>query len=176
MASTKDLEKLVKAGAKSITHLGNGMPNLVNRHNNPLLAGLAEDSLSAMIITDGHHLPDSLINTIIKAKGILKVIVVSDASSLAGMPAGKYSYWGQEVVLEESGYLHMPARKCMAGSSATMLQCMNYLASLKLLNEEQLLEVGFYNPLKLIDIDVASVKNDISVGFDKENNIFKIIS
>jgi len=166
--------QLSKAGAKALTHLGNALSNQIDRHKNPLWAGLANEDLVAMIITDSHHIPDMLIKTIIRAKGISNVLIVSDASPLAGMPAGRYDYWGQEVVLEESGYLHSPAKKCMAGSSATLLECMNYLASLKLLKEEELLEVGFYNPLELIGIDSDTIKSDCSVAYNKEKNIFEI--
>jgi N-acetylglucosamine-6-phosphate deacetylase len=174
-ALEKDLAKLAQAGAASLTHLGNALSNEINRHENPLLAGLADDKFGAMIITDGHHLPPSLIKIILKVKGVPKVIVVSDASPLAGMSPGEYNYWGQKVVLQESGYLHIPARGCMAGSSANMFECMNYLASLDLLNETQLLEVGFYNPLRFIakkeDFDSA----DSKVKFNPEDKVFEII-
>ena len=151
------------------------MPNRVDRHRNTLLAGLANDDLISMIITDGHHLPDSLINTIIKAKDISNVIVVSDASPIAGLRPGKYYVSGNDAILEENGLLHNPEKKCMVGSSATMLECMNYLASLKLLSEEELARVGFYNPLRLIGVDADSIKNDRTINFDSKTNIFEII-
>ena len=62
----------------------------------------------------------------------------------------------------------------MAGSSATMLECMNYLASLNLLDEEQLLKVGFYNPLELIGDCPDKIKSDYSVVYNKDKNIFEI--
>jgi len=174
MALEKDLDRLAKAGAKALTHLGNALPNKIDRHQNPIWAGLSQQELSAMLITDGYHLTDSMIKTIIKTKDVSGVIVTSDASAFAGMPAGRYEYWGQKVVLEENGYLHMPAKKCMAGSSATMLECMNYLASLKLLKEGELLKVGFYNPLELIGVDSGTIKSDYSVVYNKDKNVFEI--
>ncbi len=173
-ANENNLKCLAIAGAKAITHLGNGMPNLVNRHGNPLIAGLAEDGLAAMIITDGHHLPASLIKIILRTKGISKTIITSDASPLAGMPAGNYKAWGSDVVLENNGLLHNPQKECLAGSSATMLECMNYLASLGLLGEQELLKVGFSNPLELINVNPDTIKSDYTVVYNKEKTVFEI--
>ncbi|GAF71368.1 unnamed protein product, partial [marine sediment metagenome] len=133
LASEEDLQRLITAGASTLTHLGNGVPRMVDRHRNPLWAGLAEDALTAMIIPDGHHLPASLMKTIIRVKGMSNVIAVSDVSPVAGLPPGRYTCMGGEVVLEESGLLHDSVKGYLAGSSATMLDCMNVLASLKLL-------------------------------------------
>lgn len=174
MALDSDIKKVAKAGAKVLTHLGNGMPNLIDRHSNTFLAGLAQDDLTAMIITDSHHLPDSLIKVIIRTKGVDKIIVVSDASPVAGLKPGKYNMLGNEAVLEENGLFHNPVKKCMVGSSAMMFECMNYLASLDLLSEEELLKVGFYNPLKMINVDPDRIKGDYNIVYDKENKTFNI--
>jgi len=151
-AHLSDIEKLADAGAKAITHLGNGMPNMVNRHDNILQYGLACDKLAATIIADGHHLPGHLIKIIIKTKGIDNIAVISDASPLAGMPSGTYYVSGNNAVLEENGYLHNPEKKCMVGSSATMFECVKYLNSLGILTKEQLEKAVYLNPLKLINL------------------------
>jgi N-acetylglucosamine-6-phosphate deacetylase len=153
MATETEIDHLSETGAVSLTHLGNGLPFLIQRHHNPLFAGMANDRLTAMIITDGFHLPPSVIKTIIRAKGIGKVVIVSDSSPVAGLAPGNYKVFGDNVVLEESGFLYNPKTGYLAGSSYTIKQCMEYLASLNLLSEQELLEVGFYNPLKLIKVD-----------------------
>lgn len=158
MATPDDLDRLVAAGATAFTHLGNGLPNLIPRHHNPIWAALACDELTIMLITDGHHLPAPMIKAMIRAKGVARTVVVSDASHLAGLPPGNYSTIDNEVILEPSGRLHNPAKACLVGSSATMLQCMNHLASLDLLSLDELLAVGFHNPLRLIGLDPALVR------------------
>ena len=152
MATETEIYALSGAGATSLTHLGNGIPHLIPRHHNPLLAGMANDDLSAMIITDSFHLPPSLIKTIIRAKGPGNIVVVSDASPVAGMPPGNYHLFGIDTVLEESGLLHNPKTGYLAGSSYTMKQCMEYLKTLNILSDRELQEVGFFNPLRLINI------------------------
>lgn len=157
MASEADLQKLAESGAQSLTHLGNGVPRTLHRHDNPVWAGLANDNLMAMIITDGHHLPPSIIKTVLRTKGTENVIVVSDASPIAGLPPGKYSTLGHEVILETSGRLYNPETGYLVGSSSTMLDCMNYLHSLDLLNKNELFEVGYFNPLRSLNIAPGEV-------------------
>ena len=62
----------------------------------------------------------------------------------------------------------------MAGSSSTMMECMNYLASLNLLKAEELVKSGYYNPLKLIDVDPDLITSDYEVVFNEDRNIFQI--
>lgn len=171
MASEEDLERLVRAGAVSITHLGNGVPAMLPRHNNPVWAGLANDDLAAMIITDNHHLPVSILKTIVRAKGPGRCVVVSDISPLAGLGPGCYEVSGRQVVLEDSGRLYDPATGYLVGSSATMLQCMNWLASLNLVSPDELAAMGFYNPLKLIGMDKEDVAEGRPIWFEEGQEV-----
>lgn len=174
MATEADLNRLVQSGARSLTHLGNGLPKLLHRHENPLWAGMAHDDLMAMIITDGHHLPPSILKTIIRVKGVAKSIVVSDASPVAGLSPGRYHTLGNEAVLDASGVLYNPDTGYFVGSSSTMLDCMNFLASLELLTPEDMLQLGLYNPLRLLGIDPATVKGQTSLHYDESKHQFII--
>lgn len=175
MATDEDLELSVASGARSLTHLGNGLPRMLPRHHNPLWAGLANDRLTAMIIADGHHIPPSIIKTVIRTKGISKVIVVSDASPIAGLPPGEYNTLGNEVILEDSGRLYNPKTGYLVGSSSTMLDCMNYLQSLDLVTYEELLDIGFYNPLQLIDVDPTTIVNKNSSMITNKEGKFCLV-
>jgi len=172
MAIETDLKRLVEAGAATLTHLGNGVPAMLPRHNNPIWAGLADDNLAAMIITDGHHLPASVIKTVIRTKGPDKCIVVSDASPLAGLSPGSYHSMGQQTVFEPTGRIFNPATGYQVGSSATMLQCMNHLASLNLLSLDELVKVGYHNPLRLIGLAPEQIADDTHIQYDPAQNAF----
>lgn len=110
LANYEQLQRAEKAGARTLTHLGNGIPNMINRHKNPVWSGLACDDLIATIITDGHHLPPELIKCVIRMKGPDKVIVISDASPVAGLPPGRYHMLGNDAILEENGLFHNPEK------------------------------------------------------------------
>ncbi|MCX6993305.1 MAG: N-acetylglucosamine-6-phosphate deacetylase [Kiritimatiellaeota bacterium] len=150
LADDNVMEAAVQAGARLCTHLGNGMPNMINRHQNPLWWQLACDDLSSIFITDGHHLPADFIKVALRAKTIKRFIVVSDATDVGGLKPGVYHFQDHEVVLEPSGRIGFKDTPYLAGSSATMLQCMNFLASLNLLTEKELWTVGHDNPLRLL--------------------------
>lgn len=171
MADEDDLNLLVGAGAKALTHLGNGVPALLSRHRNPLWAGLGNDDLVAMMIADGHHLPVSMLKTIIRTKGPENCIVVSDASPLAGLPAGEYESMGAHVVLEKNGRLHNPATGYMAGSSATILTCANHLATLGLVSTKELIRMVFDNPLKLIGIPPDRIHTERRILLNEERRL-----
>jgi N-acetylglucosamine-6-phosphate deacetylase len=174
MADEEDLDRLVHAGAVAITHLGNGVPAMLPRHHNPVWAALAEDRLAAMIITDSHHLPASVVKTIIRAKGPESCVVVSDASPLAGLAPGSYpapGLPGRKAILTDSGQLYEPASGYLIGSSATMLQCMNWLASLRLVSLEGLAAMGFYNPLRIIGLAPEDVALGPAICFDQRQEV-----
>lgn len=150
LAEDDIMERAVKAGATASTHLGNGLPNMINRHQNPIWWQLACDDIYGMFITDGHHLPADFIKAALRAKTAEKFIVVSDSAHLAGLPPGTYDFAGAKVNLATSGRISFADTPYLAGSSANMLQCMNHLASLKLLTETQLWQVGCDNSLRLL--------------------------
>ena len=57
---------------------------------------------------------------------------------------------GGVIVVEKNGRIGVKNTSYLAGSGSNMLECMNFLASLNLLKEEDLWKVGLVNPLKLI--------------------------
>lgn len=168
LAGEEAVGRLCRAGARALTHLGNGVPEQLHRHRNPVWAGLAVESLSAMFVADGHHLPDSLLKIFLRTKGVSKCIAVSDASPLAGLPHGAYEWGGVSVVLDEDGSLHQAHGPYLAGSSATLLVCMNHLASLGVLAPDELRRLGYDNPLDLIGCEPPPAVEGVSVRFDPQ--------
>lgn len=152
LATFDDLDRLYQSGARSLTHLGNGMPNIVPRHENPLLSGLLHPNLIPILIADLHHLPLWLLKRIIQIKGCGNVIVTSDASPIAGMPPGAYHTLGNEVVLEEDGRLHNPKKGCLVGSSATLDKCRKILRDEVLCTDDEVRQMTEINPRKLLGL------------------------
>ena len=173
-AEDEAMERAVKAGAKDCTHLGNGMPNMINRHQNPLWWQLACDNIYGMFITDGHHLPADFIKVALRAKTVEKFIVVSDSVDLAGLPPGTYKFIGRKVVLAPSGRISFAGTPYLAGSSANMIQCMNHLASLNLLTEEELWQIGRDNPLRLLGKKPSVLDKVQGPRVEFKNNRFSI--
>ena len=144
------LEPCLAAGAKAFTHLGNGIPNLVNRHDNIVFSALVEARASVMFIPDGHHLPDTMLRLYCRAVPVKRLIAVSDAQYPAGMPPGEYEVCGARARLEPNGLLWNPARNCLVGATTPMAKMMQLLAERVGLTPLELRAIGRDNPLELI--------------------------
>jgi N-acetylglucosamine-6-phosphate deacetylase len=153
LAAAQDLERAWQAGARALTHLGNGLPAVLPKFANPLWAGLADDRFSAMFISDGHHIPPPILRAMIRAKGVENTIIVSDAAPIAGLPPGEYHTLGNHAVLELSGRLHNPEKGCLVGSSYILAQCAGVVAELGSFTTDQIRQMGYVNPLKLLGVD-----------------------
>ena len=148
--SPADIESCIAAGAKAFTHLGNGIPNEVNRHDNIVFTALVEDRASVMFIPDGHHLPDTLLKLYTRAVPLKRLIAVSDAQYPAGMPPGEYEVCGAKARLEPNGLLWNPARNCLVGATTPIAKCMAILRERVGLTPDECRAVGHDNPLALI--------------------------
>ena len=136
--------------AQALTHFGNGLPNTIPRHCGTVWGALADERLTAMVITDGHHVPPEFITAVLRLKGLERFIVVSDATNAAGMPPGPIRALGNDAILEPNGLLHNPAKGCLVGSASLMPQCLAHLRSLNLLDEAGLEQVAWRNPNRLL--------------------------
>ncbi|WBQ03448.1 N-acetylglucosamine-6-phosphate deacetylase [Kribbella sp. CA-293567] len=117
-ATPDQLTAVVDAGARLCTHLGNGAHAVLPRHPNYLWTQLADHRLTAGFIADGHHLPDDTLTAMIRAKGLDRALLVSDAVSLAGMPPGRYDApVGGTVDLTAEGRLSRSGTPYLAGAA-----------------------------------------------------------
>ncbi len=119
-ANREQIQAAVSAGASLSTHLGNGAHANLPRHPNYIWEQLAEDRLWADFIVDGIHLPESFIKTALRAKGIDRSILVTDASSPAGAKPGRYMLGEQEVDLTADQRVVLAGQTRLAGSALRM--------------------------------------------------------
>ena len=145
-----EIEGCIAAGARAFTHLGNGIPNEINRHDNIIFTALVEDRASVMFIPDGHHLPDTMLKLYVRAVPIERLIAVSDAQYPAGMPPGEYEVCGARARLEPDGLLWNPARNCLVGATTPIARMMTLLQERVGLTEAECLRIGRDNPLALV--------------------------
>ena len=117
-ASDAQIDAAIRAGAKLCTHLGNGVPQTMHRHDNVMQRLLARDELTAFFIPDGVHLPPAVFKNFFRAKPRGKVLFTTDAVSAAGAPPGRYTV-GSLKVESKDGVVRQPGRKNFAGSCLT---------------------------------------------------------
>ena len=119
-ASAAQIADAVAAGASLSTHLGNGAHAVMRRHPNYIWDQLAEDRLMADFIVDGIHLGAAFLKTALRAKGIDKSVLVTDASAPAGASPGRYYLGEQAVDLTEDNRVVLAGTEKLAGSALRM--------------------------------------------------------
>jgi N-acetylglucosamine-6-phosphate deacetylase len=122
-ASGAVIRDALKAGARLSTHLGNGSHALLPRHDNYVWEQLAADELWASLICDGHHLPPAVVRCMLRVKTPGRTILTCDASSLAGLPPGRYREWDQEFEVQPGGKVVVAGTPFLAGSGAFTDAC-----------------------------------------------------
>ncbi len=123
-AEPAEVAAAADAGATLSTHLGNGAHAVLRRHPNYIWEQLADDRLAASIIVDGHHLPASVVMTILRTKPRGKVILTCDASGYAGCAPGRYRGESGDVeVLDDGRIVVADQRQYLAGSGAATEEC-----------------------------------------------------
>ncbi len=116
-ASQETLVEAVGAGARLFTHLGNGSPNTVQRHDNIFQRVLATSGLMASLIPDGIHIPPFALGNMVRALGPGRVVFTTDAMSAAGSPPGDYWIGDMLVRVGEDRAVRIPNGTGLAGSS-----------------------------------------------------------
>lgn len=112
-------------GAAHVTHTFNAQPPLHHRQPGVPGAALTDDRLFTEFIGDGVHLHPDVIRLMLRAKGVERLVAVTDAMEAAGMPDGSYELGGQAVFVRE-GEARL-ADGTLAGSVLTMRQALHNL-------------------------------------------------
>ena len=148
---TEDLNRLADAGVKTVTHLGNAMPNELPRHHNMIWTALANPRYTPMFISDGFHLPKEMLHCYVRACPVDRLVTVSDCSYPGGLPPGRYVKNGSVSILEPNGFLRSPATNSLHGSSCLIAQCVDTLMSPEVgLSFADCRKIAHDNPLRLI--------------------------
>jgi N-acetylglucosamine-6-phosphate deacetylase len=120
-AGETEIDEAIRAGATMITHLGNGTPVTLPRHDNIIQRLLERDELTACLIPDGAHVPPFALRNFFRGKPAGKVLLTTDAMAAAGAPPGPYRIGRLEVVSRD-GVVRAPGSANLAGSCLAPVQ------------------------------------------------------
>jgi N-acetylglucosamine-6-phosphate deacetylase len=149
-AEPDEVTAAVDAGATLCTHLGNGIPTTLPRHPNIIWRQLADDRLSAGLIADGHHLPFDTLEVMLRAKGVDRAFLVSDATEIGGRPPGRYrTAVGSLVELGADQRLSEVGGDLLAGAAATLFTGVRNVAAHTSLPLRHALQLATLNPARL---------------------------
>ncbi|MGI8989138.1 MAG: N-acetylglucosamine-6-phosphate deacetylase [Bryobacteraceae bacterium] len=170
-ATERQISEAAGAGATMSTHLGNGAHQMLRRHPNYIWEQLADDRLTAGFIVDGIHLPASFLRVALRAKGVERSVLVTDASAPAGAAPGRYRLGEQDVDLTEDGRVVLAGQDRLAGSALRMRQGVENLIRIARLTLRDAVRMATTNPARIGRI--AGRQNGLVAGDRADFVVFK---
>jgi N-acetylglucosamine-6-phosphate deacetylase len=172
-SSYSQIMKAVDQGMKHATHMYCAM-STVSRPHPPHREGgcvetvLERDEITTELIADGRHLPPELLRLTVKAKGVDRVCLITDAMRGAGMPDGVYTFGpknGQKTQVK-NGEALMLDLSSFASSVVTMDVMVRNAVNLMGLTRCEAVAMATINPARLLR--VADNKGSLEAGKDAD--------
>lgn len=122
-ATVDQLEGAVDAGLSMFTHVGNGCPMQMHRHDNIIQRALSLASrLWLCFIADGAHIPFRTLGNYLRIANEERTVIVTDAIAPAGLGPGRYTFGRWDLVVGDDMVPRAPDRSHLVGSGITMKQ------------------------------------------------------
>jgi N-acetylglucosamine-6-phosphate deacetylase len=148
-----ELRASIDAGLSMFTHLGNGCPGQLPRHDNIIQRVLSvSDRLSIGFIADGVHVPFMALANYLRCCGLDRAFVVTDAICGAGQGPGEYSLGDRRVVIDENLATWSADRSHLVGSAGTMRRSEENLRTALGLDERQIQQLLGDHPRKILGV------------------------
>lgn len=160
-ASREQLKQAIDSGLRLFTHLGNGCPGSLPRHDNIVQRVLSlSGDLMVSFIADGHHVPAFALRNYLRCVPEDNLIIVTDAISAAGLGPGRYELSGQVVEVDADGAAWAPCRTHYAGSASTFPQMISILRRDIGASEQTIRKWLIDNPARLLGLAPSSLKTE----------------
>ena len=169
VAIDEEFTRAVDAGLSHAAHMFCNMGTL-RRANLRRVAGLVEsilldDRVTTELITDGYVIAPSLMKLGLKVKGVDKLAIITDGSSLTGLPPGSYHILGSDVTLEEN-IAYVADRSSYAGTAVTMDHCVRVAIESMDLSLEDAFRMASLTPAMIVG--VSDRKGSLEAGKDAD--------
>ncbi len=116
-ASIQILRQAVQAGATGFTHLGNGCPRELDRHDNILWRVFETQGLIVSLIPDQIHVSPPLFRLVHRVLSPDSIYYTTDAMSAAGAPPGRYKLGKMDLEVGPDQIVRQPGKPLFAGSA-----------------------------------------------------------
>ena len=154
-------------GAKSMTHVYNGMSPFNHRANGLVGAAYRIRTMYGEIICDGNHSTYAALNNYFMSKGPDYAIMISDALMAKGTPIGsKHIFGGNEIVIYPDGSAHLTETGGLAGSTLNINKGLRILVEKALVPFNYAINSCTINPARCLGVDDR--KGSLTVGKDAD--------
>lgn len=148
-ATADQIRAAVDAGATMSTHLGNAAHPTLPKTQNYIWDQLAEDRLTASFIVDGIHIPAHFFRSAVRAKGVERAVLVTDAVMPAMCAPGAYKLGQVEVELHDNGKVTLAGSDRLAGSALRMDHAISNSIRLAGISLREALAMATVNPARV---------------------------
>ena len=140
-------------GLKMFTHVGNGCPMLMHRHDNIINRALSlRDKLWLCFIPDGVHIEFFALQNYLRAAGLDHAIFVTDAISASRLGPGKFTLAGWDIVIGEDLVARSPDGSHFVGSTVTWPRIRENNRKVIGLSDADLIKVSAENPKRAMGL------------------------
>ncbi len=154
-------------GARSISHVYNGMTPFHHRANGLVGAAFRLRTMYGEIICDGLHSTPAALNNYFMSKGPDYAIMVSDALMAKGAPTGsRFIFGGNEIEIYPDGSAHLTSDGTLAGSTLRLNEGLRILVEDALIPFNYALNACTINPARCLGIETR--KGSIRTGMDAD--------
>lgn len=151
-ATLDQLKGAIDHGLSLFTHVGNGCPMQMHRHDNIIQRALSlSDQLYLTFIADGTHVPLFVLKNYLQIAGVDRAIVVSDAIAPAGLGPGRYKFARWDLLIEDDLVARSPDRSHFVGSAITMKRSEENLKSIGI-SAESCIKMTQTNPRRAMGL------------------------
>ena len=144
-------------GMHSVTHAFNCMSSArrrgIYRVGGLLEFALSEPRISCELIADGHHVSETLMKMLYRAKGSRGICLVTDATAGAGLPdKTQFSLFGRDCVVED-GVCLLADHSALAGSASRMIDLVRTMVMKVNIPLHEAVIMGTENPARAIGLE-----------------------
>lgn len=148
----EQLETAIGHGLSMVTHLGNGCPLQLHRHDNFIQRALSlHDRLWLCFIPDGVHVEFFALKNYLRCAGVERAIFVTDAISAARLGPGSYHLAGREIAVGSDLVARLPNGQ-FCGSTVTLPRIQTHAQQDLGLDKDTLARLVDANPRKAVPL------------------------
>ncbi len=166
-ATYEEAELAIANGARSMTHIFNGMTPFQHRKPGLVGAAMRNRDVYGEVICDGNHSTLAALNDLFTVKGRDYTIMITDALMAKGLPiGGKYIFGGNEIEIYPDGSAHLTATKGLAGSTLRVNEGLKILVEKALVPFDSAINSCTINPARCLHVDDR--KGSLQAGKDAD--------
>jgi N-acetylglucosamine-6-phosphate deacetylase len=165
------LREAVQAGATGFTHLANGCPRELDRHDNIIWRVFETPGLMVSLIPDQIHVSPALFRLAHRVLGADALYYTTDAMSAAGMPPGRYTFAGMDLEVGPDQIVRQPGRSLFAGSALRPIEGVLRAAHMLGCSWQEVWPRLSKAPAKLMGL-----RNELAVGESADFCLLKMVA